>query len=116
MPSEPPPQGSIIEYPYLWLRQADAGETEGRKPRPVCMALRVRNEEAGEHHLLLLPVSSQPPTDDQRAIEVPETERRRAGLSKYPRAWVVTSEFSYDVAERSFYLNPNASVVDQKFA
>lgn len=106
-----PPAGSVIEYPYLWLSQAAAGETEGRKGRPVCLALAVRHPESGEHHLLLLPISSQPPREDQSAIQVPDTERRRAGLNRYPGAWIVTSEFNYDIAERSYYFSPATPVL-----
>ena len=33
----------VLRYPYLWARQADRGETEGRKPRPVAgAALKLR--------------------------------------------------------------------------
>ena len=31
MALEVPVAGEIIEYPYLWARERDAGETEGRK-------------------------------------------------------------------------------------
>jgi hypothetical protein len=27
--------GCVIRFPYLWVREAERGETEGRKPRPV---------------------------------------------------------------------------------
>ena len=27
--------GCVILFPYLWVREAERGETEGRKPRPV---------------------------------------------------------------------------------
>lgn len=108
---EPPAQASIIEYSYLWLDQQQQGETEGRKARPVCLALSVRSDPAGEHHLLLLAISSQTPRPRQSAIEVPEIERRRGGLSRYPRAWIVTSEYNYDIAERSFYYDPAGRVL-----
>jgi hypothetical protein len=104
--TEPPPQASVVEYPYLWRDQEQHGETEGRKARPVCLALSVRSEQTGEHHLLLLAISSQPPRAEQSAIEIPETERRRSGLTRYPTAWIVTSEYNYDIAERSFYYDP----------
>ncbi len=109
MSTEPPPRGSIVTYPYLWLHQAQRGETEGRKDRPCCLILAVRNEDSGEHHLMLLAISSQPPADNQEAIAIPDIERRRAGLSRYPSAWIVTSEFNYDIAERSFYLDLSAA-------
>ncbi len=106
MATDLPPQGSVVAYPYLWRSQRASGETEGRKRRPVCLVLRMRNEETGLHHLVLLAISSQPPRDDQRAIEIPDTERRRAGLTRYPRAWIVVSEYNYDVLEQSFYYEP----------
>jgi hypothetical protein len=30
--------GVVLRYPYLWARQAKAGETEGRKDHPVAVA------------------------------------------------------------------------------
>jgi hypothetical protein len=33
--------GSIALYPDLWARQARAGETEGRKERPVAVGVRI---------------------------------------------------------------------------
>ena len=107
MGREPPPQGSIIQYPYLWVAQRDAGETEGRKSRPACLVLRIRDPERAIHHLILLGISSQPPRPDQAALEIPDTERRRAGLTRYPGAWIVVSEYNYDIAERSYYYEPN---------
>jgi hypothetical protein len=107
MARELPPQGSVIVYPYLWTSQRDAGETEGRKSRPVCLVLRIHDPERSIHHLFLLGISSQPPRSDQAALEIPDIERRRAGLSRYPRAWIVVSEYNYDIAEQSYYYEPN---------
>lgn len=109
MALEPPPQGSVIYYPYLWAAQRDAGETEGRKSRPACLLLRVRDSKSGFHHLFLLGISSQPPQLDENALEIPDIERRRAGLTRYPRAWIVVNEYNYDIAERSYYYDPNES-------
>jgi hypothetical protein len=61
------------------------------------------------HHLMLLAISRQQPAPNQIALEIPETERRRGGLTRYPRAWIIVSEYNYDIAERSFYYNPNVS-------
>ena len=108
MANEVPPQGSVIAYPYLWVTQRDAGEVEGRKTRPVCLVLRLHDAELDFHHLVLLAITSRPPSPDQRALEIPDTERRRAGLTRYPRAWVVVSEYNYDIAERSHYYDPAA--------
>ena len=60
---------SVIRYPCLWARQADSGETEGRKDRPVAVGVRIARE--GGDRLLLLPISTSPPGPDRKAIEVP---------------------------------------------
>ena len=96
--------GTIIQYPYLWKWQQEHGETEGRKDRPVCVILAVRGSD-GLTHLALLAISSRQPGSEQVAIEVPEIECRRGGLSDLTRAWITVSEYNYDIAERSFYLD-----------
>ncbi|GLK70213.1 hypothetical protein KHC23_20335 [Ancylobacter dichloromethanicus] len=96
--------GAIIQYPYLWKWQQEHGETEGRKDRPVCVILAVRGSD-GLTHLALLAISSRQPGSEQVAIEVPEIECRRGGLSDLKRAWISVSEYNYDIAERSFYLD-----------
>ena len=96
--------GAIIEYPYLWRWQQERGETEGRKERPGCAILALHGSD-GFTHLALLAISSQPAGAGQTAIEVPEIELRRAGLTDAKRAWVTVSEYNYDVAERSWYLD-----------
>lgn len=95
----------VLDYPYLWLRQRRAGETEGRKPRPVCVAIAVKSAE-GETHLALLPISSQPPQRGQNAIKLSKSEMHRVGLAEGKDAWIFVSEYNYDVAEHSFYLKP----------
>ena len=53
-------------------------------------------------HLALLAISSQPPGGEQAALEIPDIERRRAGLSDWRRAWITISEYNCDIAERSW--------------
>lgn len=107
----PPPPGSVVQYPYLWARQRDAGETEGRKTRPVCLVLRIKDPERDFHHLFLLPITSKQPQSDEAALEIPDTERRRAGLMRYARAWIIVGEYNYDIAERSYYYEPGVPVL-----
>jgi hypothetical protein len=96
--------GDIVEdYPYLWLRQRRTGETEGRKPRPVCVAVVVTSG-SGKTHLALLAISSRPPTAAQLALPVSESERRRIGIDASKPAWVYVGEYNYDILEDSFYL------------
>lgn len=106
---ERPAAGDVWRYPFLWSREAAGGETEGRKLRPVAMALVTRNA-AGEAEVLMVPVTSQPPAPDRFAIEVPDIEKRRAGLDPALRLWVVADEANADLPERSFYFEPDGRI------
>ena len=97
----------VYDYSYLWLRQKRAGETEGRKLRPICVAIAVKNVD-GETHLALLPISSQPPQPGQRAIKLAKSEMKRIGLADGKDAWIYVSEYNYDVVEHSYYMKPIA--------
>lgn len=33
--------GCVIRFPYLWVRESERGETEGRKSRPVAVGVRI---------------------------------------------------------------------------
>jgi hypothetical protein len=103
-----PPTGSVLNYPYLWRWQSDRGETEGRKERPVCLLLAVPG--GGVTHVLLFAISGTPPRSDQAALSIPPLERRRAGLGEWKDAWITVSECNYDLAEESYYLDPNAEI------
>lgn len=97
--------GDVISYPYLWRREAENGETEGRKKRPACVAIAITMR--GKAYLYLLPVTSKSPSSGQSAVEIPELERRRVGLDSDRKAWLVVSEYNRDIVGESFYLNPN---------
>ncbi|MGR3795954.1 hypothetical protein [Vannielia sp. SX4] len=107
--SEGPQPGEVWDYPYLWARQADHGETEGRKPRPCAVAVLVRLQ-SGQTAILFLAITSQRPASDRRAVEVPETERRRAGLSTDQPLWIILDEHNADRLETSFNLHPEARI------
>lgn len=100
-------QGDVIAYPYLWRWQAERGETEGRKDRPVCVALPL--VKFGVTHLFLVAITSTPPHADQLAVPIPETEARRAGLKDRQTGWVRIDECNYDIVEKSFYLDSAAA-------
>ena len=95
----------VVLYPYLWAREQLAGETEGRKSRPVVVALRVERSDPQRTDVLLVAISSQPPRSDQTAIEIPQTELHRAGLDRNRSAWVYVDDFKTDVLEHSFYFD-----------
>lgn len=94
----------VIRYPYLWVREATLGETEGRKRRPVAVGVRLRR--ADGDLLLLFPITSRQPDPATFAVEIPDSEKRRAGLEVAPRLWIVLEEYNTDVVGQSFYLNP----------
>ncbi|WP_338695371.1 hypothetical protein V5279_04355 [Bradyrhizobium sp. 26S5] len=97
--------GSVIRFPYLWVREAERGETEGRKPRPVAVGVRIARPKGGDV-LVLFPITSQPPAPDRFAAEIPEMEKRRAGLDATLRLWIILDEYNQDIVDQSFYLEP----------
>lgn len=60
----------------------------------------------GEDTLVLFPITSQEPANGRFAAEIPDTEKRRAGLDGRIRLWIVLDEYNQDVIGRSFYLEP----------
>jgi hypothetical protein len=96
--------GCVIRFPYLWVREAERGESEGRKPRPVAVGVRIARPK-GEDVLVLFPITSQP-SPDRFAVEIPEMEKRRAGLDATLPLWIILDEYNQDIVGRSFYLEP----------
>lgn len=101
--------GAVFSYPYLWKADAERGLTDS-KDRTTCMA--IRRDVAGTggtviSHLLLLGITDQV-WMGQRALEVPDTEKRRAGLNPQRPAFVVVSEYNYDVLPHSWHYAPRS--------
>lgn len=94
--------GCVIRFPYLWVREAERGETEGRKPRPVAVGVRIARRKGDV--LVLFPITSQSPSRDRFAAEIPEMEKRRAGLDAALRLWIILDEYNQDTIGQSFYL------------
>ena len=97
--------GCVIRFPYLWVREAERGETEGRKSRPVAVGVRLARPK-GNDVLVMFPITSQPPRLERFAAEIPETEKRRAGLDAGLRLWIILDEYNQDTIGQSFYLEP----------
>ncbi|MEO1602581.1 MAG: hypothetical protein AAFU49_19375, partial [Pseudomonadota bacterium] len=102
-----PKPGQVIDYHYLWKWQADRGETEGRKKRPACVVVVVKNT-AGRHVLFIAPITSKHPDEDRTALQIPETEARRATLATHLPLWVIVDELNADVLETSYTLEDRA--------
>ena len=100
MPNKPT-AGEVFRYPFLWKREELSGETEGRKKRPVCIAVTVAKQD-GETVVFILPITTQPPQPARHAIEVPEIESQRVGLETHVRKWIMLDEVNTDIVERSY--------------
>lgn len=85
-----PIPGLVIRYSYLWRREADQGQEEGRKDRPCAIILTTQND-AGLTRVLVLPVTHSSPVAGQTAIELPHATKQRLGLDDEP-SWVVITE------------------------
>ena len=108
MAAEFPAPGQVFDYHYLWKWQADRGETEGRKKRPSCVVIVVTNA-AGQHVIFIAPITSKGPDKGRTAIQIPETEARRANLDSDVPLWVVLDELNADVLETSYTLEERSA-------
>ncbi|MBB5577143.1 hypothetical protein [Rhizobium paranaense] len=88
--------GEVITYPSLWAWQPQCGETEGRKPRPVCVIIAIGSS-AGDKHLALLAITTQPPQADR--------------IGDLKQSWIVIDEYNYDIVERSWYIGSDQDVL-----
>ncbi|CUA94740.1 hypothetical protein [Pannonibacter indicus] len=61
----------------------------------------------GQTEVILLPVTSQQPPAERSCVEVPEIERKRAGLDELIRLWVICNEFNADLPEQFYYFEPH---------
>lgn len=93
--------GDVFLYSYLWSREHERGEESGRKTRPVCVMIIFRDS-GGKEATLLFPITSKAPSAQTKAVEIPQTEARRARLLS--PSWVVVSEFNTDDLSTSFAL------------
>ena len=104
-----PKIGDIWRYPFLWEREQQAGEDQGRKPRNTALAAVVPVSEKSTH-LYLLAITGTEPRRDQDALEIPAMEIRRAGMTEYKRLWIILDEYNRDELHKSYYFAPNNQV------
>lgn len=104
-----PKQGDVWFYQYLWHWQHDEGSEHGRKPRPTALVATVVGKD-DRTNLFILPITSKRPSNERIALEVPQIERRRAGLDSEMDLWVTVDEDNHDVLEASFYFDPNGQI------
>jgi hypothetical protein len=97
-------QGTVLRYPYLWFRQRSRGETEGRKTRPTAVVFRMGNVVA------LIPITTREPEPQDLSLEIPEIEKKRAGLDASSRQWLILDELNIDDPTHSFYLEDGSII------
>jgi hypothetical protein len=93
-----PANGLVISYNYLWAREYDRREESGRKARPACVQIIIARGKSGTV-VALFPITSQPPQAGRTALEIPEMEARRVGLST--PSWIVIDEWNLDDLAKS---------------
>ncbi len=91
MPIPSPEPGLVISYSYLWHREHEAGQEEGRKERPSVIVLAVEREADGATLVTVLPITHSPPAHPALAIEIPAPVKRHLGLDA-ERSWIIVSE------------------------
>jgi hypothetical protein len=100
--------GCVIEYQYLWRREALSGQIEGLKRRPSAVAFRMAGKQSDI--IYLMPITTKEPDTHTLAIEVPQIEKKRAGLDLDYRQWIILAEMNADIIPGSFVLEPNAKI------
>lgn len=101
--------GVVIRYAFLWSHERARGQTDGRKRRPCVIALRMPRPN-GADALLLFPITTKEPLPDVVALEIPETEKRIAGLDRQHRHWVVIEESNLERIPGSWHLEPDKPI------
>lgn len=86
-----PEPGLVISYSYLWHREHEAGQDEGRKERPSVIVIAVDRAMDGATLVTVLPITHSSPADPAVAVELPTPVKRHLGLDA-KRSWIVVSE------------------------
>lgn len=86
-----PEAGLVVSYAYLWHREHQAGQDEGRKDRPSVIVIAVERQEDSATIVTVLPITHAVPDKTVIAIEIPQAIKQHLGLDD-DRSWVVISE------------------------
>lgn len=85
-----PEPGDVLCFAYLWAREADSGQEEGLKDRPVVVVLATEGVGDGLR-VLVAPVTHSAPDTATMAVELPAAVKRDLRLDG-ARSWIVTTE------------------------
>ncbi|MDD2862320.1 MAG: hypothetical protein PHI71_14830 [Acidiphilium sp.] len=101
--------GSVLLYSYLWSSEAESGLKDGRKYRPTVIGI-IATLKSGKRKVVFFPLTTLQPAEGRLAIEVPDTEKRRVGLSSATRTWIILDEYNVDDLDNSFYIEPASTI------
>ena len=104
--NEAPPKANAWQHEYLWHREREAGKDTVRKSRPAALPTTYVGKD-GRINLFWIPITGKEPRKDRLAIEVPQIERKHAGLASDMRLWVTADEYNHEFLETSFHIDPN---------
>ncbi len=85
-----PESGLVIRYAYLWKDEADAGQEEGRKTRPVAIIVVIKRDEGAPGEAVVCPITHHP-RPGAAVVRIPTATGKRLGLDGDAQ-WVVVSE------------------------
>lgn len=86
-----PEAGLVISYAYLWHREHQAGQEEGRKDRPSVIVLAIERADDAMTAVTVLPITHDAPADPASAVEIPLPVKRHLGLDD-ARSWIIIAE------------------------
>lgn len=69
----------------------------------------VVTNQAGQHVVFIAPITSKAPGEGRVALEIPETEARRARLDSDVPLWVILDELNADILETSYTLEERSA-------
>ena len=69
----------------------------------------VVTNQAGQHVMFVAPITSKAPGEGRVALEIPETEARRARLDSDVPLWVILDELNADILETSYTLEERSA-------
>ena len=85
-----PEPGLVLRYVFLWRREFEAGQDEGRKDRP-CTVVLATPSILGALQVYVLAVTHSPPSDPSVAMEIPPRIKAQLGLDG-ERSWIILDE------------------------
>jgi hypothetical protein len=88
-----PEIGLVISFSYLWREEAEQGHLEGKKARPCAIVLAQIEDTERRQQVVVVPVTHSPPTNPDRAVEIPPRVKRHLGLDD-EQSWILLDDFN----------------------